>query len=280
MKRLALIFVTILSLLGIGVSALSPAVEATPKPRTTPTLYLHGYGGGPKSMASLMHQAVIHDHAQTALIARVSPTGHVQLSGNWQAHNRHPLIQVVFTNNHTRDAHLLSRWLEDVLVALQARYQFTQFNVVAHSLGNSAVLAYLLDNSHQSKLPQLAKYVAIAGNFDGIPGQHHHQHPNTILANGRPTWETPAYRDAVQARDQLQLQNTHILNLYGNLGNGSDSDGKILNASSRSLGYLVRGRVASYQEQEFYGKHAQHRQLRLNPSVAKTANNFLWRSSN
>lgn len=280
MKRLIMIIVAILILLGISINIIAPAAEATPKPRTTPTLYLHGYGGGPKSMAFLMNQAVEHARAQSALVAIVSPTGQVQLRGDWRAHNRHPLIQVIFTDNHTRDAKQLSRWLRNVLVALQARYQFKQFNVVAHSLGNSAVLQYLLQNSNNSKLPQLARYVAIAGNFDGIPGQHRHQHPNRIFPSGRPTWETPAYQDAVTHRDQLRLQHTRILNLYGNLADGSDSDGKILNASSRSLGYLVRDRVGSYHEHVFYGIHAQHSQLRRNPQVAEITDTFLWQTQN
>lgn len=279
MKRLIMI-ITILILIGISINFVPPAAEATPKPRTTPTLYIHGYGGGPKSMAFLINQAVVYARAQPALVATVSPTGQVQLRGDWRAHNRHPLIQVIFTDNHTRDAKRLSRWLRDVLVTLQARYQFKQFNVVAHSLGNSAVLQYLLQNSQHAELPQLAKYVAIAGNFDGIPGQHRHQHANQILPSGRPTWETPAYQEALTYRNQLHLQHTRILNLYGNLADSSDSDGKILNASSRSLGYLVRDRIGSYHEHVFYGVHAQHRQLRLNPQVAELTNTFLWQSQN
>ncbi len=82
MKRLIMIIVAILVLLGISINIIAPAAEATPKPRTTPTLYLHGYGGGPKSMAFLMNQAVDHARAQSALVATVSPTGQVQLRGD------------------------------------------------------------------------------------------------------------------------------------------------------------------------------------------------------
>lgn len=241
-----------------------------------PTLYLHGHHGNKRSMATLMRYAEHQDRAHAVITAFVSDKGRVRLAGRWPKETRRPLVKVVFRNRHTRKYHRISNWLRNVLLALKQRYGIRQFNVVAHSLGNAAVLYYELRYSHNRHFPQLNKYAAIAGNFDGVPGKHRHQHPNKILPNGRPKWLAPRYRYALKRQQQFKVRHVKILNIYGNLMNGSHSDGQILNASSRSLDYLIGRRVKAYREQEFFGPDAQHRRLRKNPNVAVAVDHFMW----
>lgn len=255
-------------------------VRPTPAQATTVqapvTLYLHGHHGGPNSMMALMASAEVSDDARAVVTATVTPTGRVILTGNWPAQVKRPLVKIVFENNQTLNYDLISTWLRNVLVALQQKYQVHQFNIVAHSLGNAAVLFYELHHSNDPKLPQLHKYVAIAGNFDGIPGQHRGQHPNHIQPNGKPAWQAPPYRQALALRHRLSLTHTDVLNIYGDWNRQQHSDGKILNASSRSLRLLLGNKVHSYQELRFVGWGTQHSQLRLNPKVAAAVNQFLW----
>nr|WP_252898650.1 alpha/beta hydrolase [Secundilactobacillus odoratitofui] len=70
----------------------------------------------------------------------------------------------------------------------------------------------------------------------------------------------------------------HVLNIYGNLQDGSHSDGVITMPSARSLGYLLKNRVASYQEYQVQGPTAQHSKLHENnPFVDDALIDYLWR---
>ncbi|WP_461225855.1 alpha/beta hydrolase [Lacticaseibacillus suihuaensis] len=269
-------FLLIGVLLSLGLFGGVRPAEAVPATRAPATLYLHGHFGGPRSMDYLMHEAEVEDQAHTVITATVSRHGHVTLRGRWPKATRRPLVKIVFKNNRTLRYDRIVNWLHNVLVALQRKYGMQKFNIVAHSLGNAAVLFYELHYGQDRSLPQLQKYAAIAGNFDGIPGRHRGQHPNHLLPDGRPHWIAPPYQDAINLRHVFPKDQVDILNLYGNLEDGSHSDGKILNASSRSLRFLLGKQARSYREKEFLGWDARHGLLRLNHRVAKTVNRFLW----
>lgn len=276
-KRLWVIGLTILITM-LGFSQFTTGKQASVKSRRTAvaTLYIHGHHADPGAMNFLMASAAWQDNAHFVVTATVSPQGQVQLSGKWPAGTQHPLVKVLFENNHTRNYRLLRVWLHNVLVALHHRYGIRRFNVVAHSLGNAAVMNYELANSDKRGLPKLQKYVAIAGNFDGIPGRHKNQHPNFIMADGLPHWRAPWYKFAYRHRSRFDMQQTSVLNIYGNLRNGTHSDGKILNASTKSLKPLIKGHIGRYQAQEFVGENVQHRRLRENPRVANRVDKFLF----
>lgn len=245
-------------------------------PHAPVTLYLHGHFGNRHSMNRLMKRAQHHFGALPVMTAVVNYHGKVTLKGDWPQDAARPMVKVIFKDNRTLSYHRISLWLHNVLVALQQRHHIRQFNIVAHSLGNAAVLYYELDYSEDKSLPQLNKYVAIAGNFDGIPGMHEGQHPNHTRRNGRPYWIAPPYRYAIKHRDQFSIQQAKVLNIYGNLGDGTHSDGRILNASSKALKPLIGNLVSSYQQKEIYGFKAQHSLLRHNPQVTRLVNHFLW----
>lgn len=274
MRRMSIIIAIVVALIACG---RCHGVVHAAVPRATPTLYLHGHHGGPHSMDALMASAERTDRAHAVITAVVSRRGTVTLHGRWPVGTRKPLVKIVFRNNRTLRYQRISTWLRNVLVAMQRRYGITRFNVVAHSLGNAAVLFYELRYGRNQVLPQLNKYVAIAGNFDGIPGKHRGQHPNHILPGGRPAWLAPPFKHALRRQDNLDLHTADVLNLYGNLEDGTHSDGKVLNASSRALKYLLAGHVHSYHEREFVGWRAQHSLLRVNVGVAESVNTFLWR---
>ena len=68
-----------------------------------------------------------------------------------------------------------------------------------------------------------------------------------------------------------------VLNIYGDLKDGSDSDGRVSNASSLSEKYLLRNVAKSYQTLEITGKNAQHSKLHQNAKVAQAIINFIWK---
>ncbi|KRN23315.1 hypothetical protein FC75_GL001515 [Lacticaseibacillus camelliae DSM 22697 = JCM 13995] len=264
----------VITALGLGLAPGHTLHAATV--RHVPTLYLHGHRAGPNAMNALMQTAEREDHATSVLTATVNNTGQVTFTGNWPATSHRPLVKVVFLNNRTLRYNRISDWLRDVLMALQKQYGITRYNVVAHSLGNAAVLFYELRYGQYQQLPQLQKYVAIAGNFDGIPGVHRPRRKHRLGPGGKPPWVAPDYKRALGLRRHFPKHQVSVLNIYGDLGDGRHWDGKINNVSSRSLRYLLGPRLKSYQALEFSGPLAQHRLLRTNPAVISAVDHFLW----
>lgn len=208
-------------------------------------------------------------------------------SGYWQAKRRNPIIQVVFTNNQAGEVQY-TRWLMKLMQDLKQRYQIKQINLVGHSMGAYAVVAYAMKASNQTAFPRLNKLVAIAGPFNGIIGHQVGPHPNDgttwtdrphqnhLLANGRPATGHPEYKRLVKMRHRFPSQ-THVLNIYGNLKDGSASDGVVTLVSAKSLKYLVADQAASYHSKAAYGTSAAHSQLHENnPVVDHALLTFLW----
>lgn len=77
-------------------------------------------------------------------------------------------------------------------------------------------------------------------------------------------------------RDLYPIDQVNVLNIYGNLDNGSNTDGRISTTSARSLKYLIGNRAKSYQQIEFRGWDAAHSLLRRNPVVSQKIIDFIW----
>ncbi|WP_407894835.1 alpha/beta hydrolase [Lacticaseibacillus sp. N501-2] len=259
----------------IGVIGFAPMHQTFASTISQPvTLYVHGHHGNIRSMRPLMVAAHRDAQATPALIATVSPDGNVAFSGRLTDHMVHPLVQVVFADSRTVDYHRLRMYLHGVMLGLKARYHVQQVNFVAHSLGNTAVEWYLLRWGQSPNLPRVSKWAAIAGPFDSIARMHMQPLHNHLDQNGQPHLMAPDYRMAYLLRHRFPR--LAVLNIYGDLDDGSHSDGKILNASSRALGFLLAGHTSSYQELRFTGPNAQHTRLRDNPRVAAAVDDFLW----
>ena len=190
-------------------------------------------------------------------------------------HVRKPIVQVVFEDNRNPDAVKWADWLATVNRQLYQRYGVRNVNFVAHSMGNMAVMFYAIRNQDQQKLPKINAYVAIAGHFDGIIGMGDQPHQIKLAANGYPSPLDENYAELARMRDRFP-KGVKVLNIYGDLRDGSDSDGRVSNNSSRSLRYLVSPRAAGYREREYFGRDAQHSALHENPKVAQAVDAFLW----
>lgn len=241
-----------------------------------PTLYLHGYGGGASASNHQIAAAEKAGAATKVLTARVTKAGHVKLSGHWRSGKVNPLVQVIFEDNRNPDFKTDGQWLKNILTTLQSRYHIKQFNVVAHSMGNMAVMYYETANGQNKKLPQLNKQVDLAGHFDGILGRGDKPNQNRLLANGQPKTMDQNYRYLLAHINNYPSRQVRVLNIYGNLEDGSNSDGRVSNVSSRSLKYLLGNRPISYQEHMIKGKDAQHSKLHNNGQVNRLVINFLW----
>lgn len=241
-----------------------------------PTFYLHGWGGTANSTNQMIRAAIKDRDATKVLVAKVNAKGKVSLIGDWRAQTRRPIIQVIYQNNKQTDYRQNSAWFKNVLVAVNRQHHFKQFNVVAHSMGNLTLAYYLLQHAQNKQLPQLAKAVDIAGHYDGILGMDDRANQNQLTSTGQPVRMNATYRQLLALRQVVPKQQIQILNIYGDLGDGSHSDGRVSNVSSRSLAYLMQARAKSYREVKITGKQAQHSALHANAQVDQQVLQFLW----
>lgn len=281
MRRWTLLIAAV-SLLAVGVAAVGQTttshsthtqIVSAAAQSGVATVYIPGHHASPHAMNALISGGQRASGERSVTTATVNRKGRVSLSGG-DPYTKHPLVRVVFQNTRTRDYRTLGRWVEHVFWALQYQYGVKKVNVVAHSLGNAAIMANNLEYGHSHHQLKLQNYVAIAGNFDGIPGQHRHQHPNWITMSGRPHWQAPWYRYALAHRGQFNLNGVRVLNIFGDVRH--HSDGKILNASSQSLHYLIGDKVSSFKTLQIRGLEATHRGLKHNTQVRQNVDTFLW----
>ncbi|MFC6182151.1 alpha/beta hydrolase [Lactiplantibacillus daowaiensis] len=238
-----------------------------------PTFYVHGFQGSAQSTNTLIKHAEKTAHAHKVYVATVSTSGQVTLSGNWSAKTRNPIIQVVFKNNLAQYDQQ-SAWLAKVITTVQQAHHFSSYNIVAHSAGCVASVNMLM-TKQASDFPTINKLVTIAGPFDGVVGEDDVANQNSFLASGEPKYLHAAY-ELLAAKRANFPNGVHLLNVVGNLDDGTNSDSLVTNVSARSIKYLTRGHQVVYTEKDFHGKHAQHSQLHENAKVALTIDRYLW----
>lgn len=243
----------------------------------TPTLFIHGYGSSYKAEKQMVNAAVNTGVTNNVIRANVNKKGVVTLQGKFISTAINPIVEVNFADNKLIDYQRSGQWLKNVILKLQKTYQIKKFNVVAHSMGNMALEYYMLKNASNKNLPQLQKQVNIAGPFNGVIGWKGTPKKYTLNSQGKPSTMTTSYQDLTKLRKTYPKNQVKVLNIYGNLEDGSNSDGVVSINSARSLEFLIRNRAKTYETLEIFGKKAQHSQLHNNAQVNKALIKFLWK---
>jgi len=279
-KRLILSTVlAILILIGgfFGFSRHTQAVHAGKYVESsTPTLFFHGYGSSFNAETQMTE--AIKDAGVTKKIVRinVSPNGYAKLIGSIPKNAKNPLVEVNFDNNKMTDYYTAAKWAKNVIELLQDEYKFKSVNLVGHSMGNMAINYYIMENAGKKGIPKVNKVVDIAGHFNGILGMDDKANKMKLAKNGKPDKMDKSYKQLLKLR-KVYPTNTQVLNIYGDIEDGTNSDGRVSNASSKSLKYLVSGRAKSYSEKKIKGKMGQHSKLNENKQVDKILISFLWK---
>ncbi|WP_375712630.1 alpha/beta hydrolase [Staphylococcus chromogenes] len=242
----------------------------------TPTLFLHGYGGTKNSMKYLINQAEARGVTKDIVVAHVSRDGDVKFDGKISKGATNPIVQIVLDDNTQGDLNENALWIRQVLEKLQHDYHVKQFNFVAHSMGNVSFAQYMVDYGRDTSLPQLKKEVNLAGTFNGVLGMNEEVNEIQVDRNGKPSDMNPPYQEFMQLKSIYKDKNIDVLNMYGDLLDGTHSDGRVSNSSSKSLKYLLGDSPKSYQEVKYEGKEAQHSALHENEEVAQQMIRFLW----
>lgn len=282
MKKRLRLFLAI-GLLCLGLTACGKSEKTVSSRQTTagvtatskyvPTLFFHGWGSSYHAEEQMAQSLVDAGLTKTIIRATVSKTGKVTLAGKFRQNDSHPIVEVDFQDNRNASAQQWGRWAKATVVKLQQTYQLKKFNVVGHSMGNMAIMFYLLNNTQ--KLPKLQKQLDIAGHFNGILGMDDKPNQMKLTRAGKPDKMQADYQALLKLRRTYPKNQIAVLNIYGDKNDGSHSDGSVSNASSKSLRYLVAKGAKSYQEQKITGPNAQHSKLHENKQVDKLLINFL-----
>lgn len=239
-----------------------------------PTVLIHGTNGTRRSFGGMIERWNKQGIAYKALEVELSKSGEIRLTGNWQsfATHQHPLVQVIFKEGDPPEWQQ-GAWVKAVLELLQ-ELGIHQVNLLGHSMGGVAALRYLVDNSHDHHLPRVKKLAVIGAPFNG----------EVVAASGQTIYDLDqhgprhfydTYRYFQTYRKNIP-DDVAVFNLYGDLKNGSRSDGAVSVDSARALRFLAKGRVASYREHLVVGLKAQHSLLHENQQVDRLVAHFLW----
>ena len=249
---------------------------------STPTIFVHGWGSSSHAEEKMANAARDAGVTKTIVRANVDKKGKVTFNRQIPANSVNPIVEVnlednklsAYQDDYMKGYHRGGEYVKNVVLALEKQHHYKKINLVGHSMGNLEIINYINDNVNNKKLPKVAHLVAIAGHYNGLVGEHEAE-SKVDAQTGEPEQQDSAYRGLLGLR-QTFPKTTAVLNIYGDVGDGSHSDEDVPVNSAKSLKYLVADRAKSYQEVEIHGKNAQHSKLHNNSQVNRLLINFLW----
>lgn len=243
-----------------------------------PTLLIHGTNGTRRSLGGMIDRWDKLGVAYKALDVEISKSGKLRLKGNWQSFrtHKHPLVHVIFKEGDPPEWQQ-GAWVKDVLVLLQKHLGIEEVNLMGHSMGGVAGLRYITDNSQDLSLPKVKKLAVVGAPFNGEVVHSSGRTPYDLGPKG-PINYYETYRYLHTYRKSIP-ESLAIFNVYGDLKNGSRSDGFVSVDSAKALRFLVKGKVASYREHLVLGLKAQHSLLHENQQIDRLVAHFLWGNS-
>ncbi len=220
----------------------------------TPTLFVHGYGGGYGSEKNLIADLSQKSGFRQVLKYTIDHHGKLSVSGHWQPDVEHPLITVVFNDGKPDDT-----YLSPILSRIKTDYKIKTFNAVGHSAGANAWVNWAV-SSDKENMPELQRLVTIAGPFNGFMGMSEKTDVATIKLDpdGKPDTMVDFYKYLADNKEHFP-KSIDVLNIFGNTGKGSD--GVVPVNSARALRYIVEENAKSYTEQEIKNSKSQHSKL-------------------
>lgn len=236
----------------------------------TATYFFHGAQSNFHAEQYMANAAIEAGAADQIININVSPTDQVTFYGHFTKRARHPIVEV----NYQRNTSVNPSDVKAALLAVQKKYHYRRANLVGHSMGNLLIASYLDKYYKDKNLPEIEKVVSIAGDYNGWLGESNAS-DSPLKKNGQPVHESHTYKQLLGLRRHYPRQ-IRVLNIYGDLLDGTHSDGLVAVSSARSYRYLINKRAKSYDEAEIKGPNAGHSHLHHNPEVNRLLIKFLW----
>lgn len=238
-----------------------------------PTLFIHGYGGTARSFKGMLSRFEENSWGKNELTLTVQPDGIISEIGEWKNESNNPMIQVLFADNKNNEWNQ-AEWIKDVLTYLKTVYQINEVNLVGHSMGGVSSFRYLVTYGNEKTLPIVTNFVAIGAPFNDFLSGNEEQSLNDLTQNG-PLVSSERYNDFTTRIKQYPKM-TKMLNIVGNLQDGSEGDGTVSVRSGLSIGYLMQTTEMNYREEIVTGSQASHSQLHENTQVDELVADFIW----
>lgn len=241
--------------------------------RPVPTFFIHGFGGNPASSDMLIARIQNDGYGREEFRANVSPSGHVTYLGHWNRHEKYPLVQVIFENNHEGDYHKAAGWINTIINHFHRKYGITRFNAVAHSYGNNAIVYYLATHNRNPRINKLVDIASCVNTDHEQDREFRHHQIGGFAVYVKEMLHDQAWYEGKNS--PFNGEHFSVLNIYGTY-RGRPSDGAVSHEAAQGLRKDFHGIIGSYREKEFKGPNAQHSALtRRNPGVARAIANFL-----
>ncbi|MBP1040171.1 alpha/beta fold hydrolase [Vagococcus sp. BWB3-3] len=248
------------------------------KEEAIPTVILHGVNGNKRTMQGMLQRMHKQNVAYKALEIEVAEDGEVFVNGTWGQTQGYlkPVIQVFFDNNDA-PAELQAEWLKSVMVFLHDKLEVQKVNLIGHSMGGVTSLHYLTQiKTFQESVPRVSKLITLGSPFKGNVA-------HTIMSQ---VYKLEKSEEGIRnfddnftyfmvERNKLP-EDLRVLNIYGDVENGTESDSIVKVESALALGEIVKDNVASYNEIKLTGIRSQHTLLHENPEADEAIIKFLW----
>ncbi|MFD1672872.1 alpha/beta hydrolase [Agrilactobacillus yilanensis] len=243
---------------------------------STPTIFVHGYRGNLHSEAEMMADIQTAKIGRHQLTVIVDKKGQIHFKGHLNQRMKNPLIAVVFKDN-TAGERAYANWLNQIMPLLKRKYQVQNYNAVGHSMGAVAWVLYATAKHDGSQYPKMKKLVTIAGPFAGILGWDDAVNQNYFVKGTREPYYQSALFQQIKRQRYNFPKNVPVLNIYGDLKDGTHSDSTVSVVSATALESLIQQQAQSYTQVEITGRRAQHSALhKHNQKVNRHLINFLW----
>ncbi len=240
-----------------------------------PTLFIHGYEGTDYTFNGMLSRFEDEGYGEKQLTLTIQPDGSISETGNWQNDSAVPFIQVLFADNKNNEWNQAD-WIKAILVYLKTTYQIEEVNLVGHSMGGVSSFRYLVAYGNEKTQPVVKNFVSIGAPFNDFVTGNENQTLEDLKQNG-PLVLSGRYSEFSTAIQHYPAS-TDMLNIVGDIEDGSKSDGTVSLSSSLSIGYLMQSNRRTYHEEIINGKKASHSQLHENETVDEWVIEFLkWR---
>lgn len=247
----------------------------SPEEAGIPTLFIHGYEGTDFTFNGMLSRFEDEGYGEKQLTLTIQPDGSISEIGDWHNDSAVPFIQVLFADNKNSEWNQAD-WIKAILVYLKTTYQIEEVNVVGHSMGGVSSFRYLVAYGNEKTQPTVKNFIAIGAPFNDFVTGNENQTLEDLKQNG-PLVLSGRYSEFATAIQHYPASTT-MLNIAGDVEDGSKSDGTVSLSSSLSIGYLMEPNKRTYYEEIVSGKKASHSQLHENEKVDERIREFLkWK---
>ncbi|MDT2771002.1 alpha/beta hydrolase [Enterococcus pseudoavium] len=241
-----------------------------------PTVFIHGYEGNSFSFGPLLRRLERADIAKRELTIVVQADGQLSVEGKLENNHDNPTIMVLFAKDVT-DEITQSQWIDKVMRYLYQQ-KISRVNLVSHSMGGVSALRYLLEYAGD-KTPLTERFVTIAAPFNDLEIAEDTEDifAYELTENG-PNGETPIYQYFDRAMNKLPA-NLRVLDVAGDLEDGTESDGVVSIHSAFALRLLFQKHAKSYREVTVKGNSGGHSAITKSDQLEAELVRFIWQKT-